>query len=92
MSNILIIFDVTSNLEEMREHLTTLGYLDRWFADNKTYLLPSSAMWKIGSNAEESIDEMKRAAKKLNINLKTAVAVPASPWAGISIEEFENQF
>jgi hypothetical protein len=83
MSSIMVTFVVTAKQEEMREHLMRIGYLDRWFSENNIYLLPSTAMWKTDITPDNSINEIIRIAKNLNIELRTAIAVPSIPWAGV---------
>ncbi|MBC7537893.1 MAG: hypothetical protein H7281_03680 [Bacteriovorax sp.] len=84
MSSILITFEVSDKLMELKDQLTKWGYLDRWFFENKTYLLPKSTMWKTDTTVEKSISEIMKVAKDLNIEIESAIAVPSSPWAGIS--------
>lgn len=84
MSSILITFEVTEKQSELRNSLMKLGYLDRWFFNNKTYLLPVSTLWKTDTTPEKSINEIRKITQELNIKLEHAIAVPSSPWAGIS--------
>lgn len=93
MPSILIIFEVNedqennhknnqANQEVLKSHLIKLGYLDRFFFENKTYILPCSSMWKTDTNPRKSINEITAVAKKLDIKLASAIAVPSTPWAG----------
>ena len=88
--NIVVIFDVNSGVELLKEELSLIGYYSTWLSDGRKVYLPSRTMWKTDTSVTEARNEVQTAINRINskgvvptIVLQRFLAVPASPWAAI---------
>ena len=83
---IIISYDVSDKNPQMKEELTSKGYLDRWDSNKTTYYLPDTTLWHPDEKKTvvQGVQDMKEAAEKLKIKLQRALAVPANPWSAIT--------
>ena len=88
--NVMICFEVSGKLEQVRTELSSKGYLSNWRIsrgrDEITFNLPTSAMWKKGDNMSpaKAKEDLKNAAKKTNVKIVRAVAVTIGKWDALT--------
>ncbi|MES2275976.1 MAG: hypothetical protein V4592_08135 [Bacteroidota bacterium] len=94
----LITYDVSRRQPDVKKALKALSYLDYWTADQKTYYLPNTTLWKQNITQAEALKEMQAVITRLNqgqplnnqIELERCVCVPVMPWAGITGKEHKE--
>ncbi len=91
--NVMICFEVSGKLEQVRKELASKGYLSNWRVtrgrDQLTYNLPSAAMWKKGEEMSpaKAKEDLKTSAKKVNVKVTRAIALVVSKWDGVTGEQ-----
>jgi hypothetical protein len=64
------------------------GYMKSWTANNTTYYLPNTAVWKQNTTTETALTDLKAVCVELKVKLLRAIATNASVWSGIPGEDF----
>lgn len=89
--NVLLTFEVSDKLDQVRQHLSGNGYMSSWKVqrgskDVITYYLPSNVMWKKGKEMSptKAKEELKKVATKLNIKIIRAVAITVGKFDGVT--------
>lgn len=91
MADALLTYDITKRHSAVKAELKKKGYLDYWTANNKTYYLPNTTMWKKGGDSSTALKDMQAVISILNhnqylsnkISLDRCIAVDFSYWNGI---------
>lgn len=88
--NAVVIFEVSSQADEVIQTLKQNGFHSSWVGGGKPYDLPKYSLWKPDTELQASINEVKKtidemnAANGSNIVLLKCIALPSSPWSGIA--------
>ena len=84
--NVMICFEVSGKLDQVRNDLSSKGYLSNWRItrgrDEITFNLPTAAMWKKGDKMTpaKAKEDLKNVAKHANVKIVRAVAVTIGKW------------
>jgi len=87
-----ITYDVSARQNDIKNEMVKLGYSDSWRADNVTYHLPNTSLWRKDKELKQAIVDIKNVIDNLNANKSTyqekiillrCIVTSASPWAGI---------
>ena len=54
----LLTYDVSGKHSEVKRDLKKLGYMDVWVANNITYNLPNTTLWKKDSDLNKPIADL----------------------------------
>lgn len=89
--NALITYDITIRHTEVKSAMKVKGYFDSWSANNQTYYLPNTSLWKKDATPQTAMAEMQEAIQTLNYNqpankqirVERCAAVEWSNWAAI---------
>jgi hypothetical protein len=88
--NAILIYDVSTRVDEVKTELLRLGYYERWLSNEKTYILPNSVAWKPNIELSAAIEELQGIINRLNsiagrdrITLLRCISLSANPWSGI---------
>lgn len=90
--NILITYDVSDRQTEVKQKMLETGYYDKWAANEKTYYLPQSTLWKKDvTDLKTALIDLRKVIENLNlyrtnqplIELRRCIVVSANPWDGI---------
>ena len=90
--NVMICFEVSGKLEQVRKELASKGYMSNWRVkrgrDETTYNLPSTAMWKKGDNMSpaKAKEDLKKVATATNVKVVRAMAMVVGKWDGMTGE------
>ena len=90
--NVMICFEVSGKLEQVRKELASKGYMSNWRVkrgrDETTYNLPSTALWKKGDNMSpaKAKEDLKKAATQVNVKVVRAMALIVGKWDGMTGE------
>ena len=88
--NVMICFEVSDKQEQVRNSLTSKGYLSSWRItrghDEITYNLPSTSMWKKGDNMSpaKAKEDLKNACKESKVKMVRVMAMVIGKWDGIT--------
>jgi hypothetical protein len=88
--NVMICFEVSTKLENVRKELASQGYMSSWKIrrgnDEITYYLPSNAMWKKGENMSpgKAKEDLKKASSQVNVKVLRAVALMVGKFDGMT--------
>jgi hypothetical protein len=72
---ILISYEVDAKQAAVREIMKLKGYEEVWVKGEEEYRLPGSALWKSDISPAQAMDDLKRVARALNIQLLGASAI-----------------
>ncbi|MBC6612411.1 hypothetical protein H8B15_15920 [Hymenobacter sp. BT507] len=89
--NTLITYDITIRHTEVKSAMKTKGYADAWTANNQTYYLPNTSLWKKGITPQTALADLQQVIQSLNSNqpankqirLERCAAVEWTNWAAI---------
>jgi len=89
--NIFITYDVTHKQPEVKAGMKKLKYYDSWTANNTTYYLPDTSLWKKDAQLADGLTDLKAVISSINqglsekekVVLKRCIVVPANPFDGI---------
>lgn len=91
--NAYITYDLSnSGQKEVKDGMKKIGYADRWAANNTTYYLPNTTLWKKDTELAQALNDIKAVVAKANegrpvgnkILLERCIVVSANPWDGIA--------
>lgn len=94
--NVVIIYDVSSSHEEVKQKMLQKGYHDNWQANNQIYYLPNTTLWKPNIELNIAMTDIQNVIAEINSNiiqfllagtqqvqLKRCITLSANPWMGI---------
>lgn len=90
---VYVTYDVSGKHLEVKEGMQQRGYKDRWQANNETYHLPNTCLWKSNvSSLERAVADLEDVVNEINaglpvyerVQIKRCIVLVASPWAGIT--------
>lgn len=88
--NVMLCFDVSGKHEQVRNELASKGYMSSWKVkrgkDELTFHLPANALWSKGEHMSpaKAKEDLKKATKKLNVEMVRVVALVISKWDGMT--------
>lgn len=85
--SVLLTYDVDKLHISYKKALKAKGYSDYWTANNNTYYLPNTTLWKKDGAVTTAKTDMQNVAATLKIKLERAIAVEFSSWDGIPGEK-----
>lgn len=83
---ILINYEVDAKQTAMRDILKMKGYEETWRKDNMEYQLPSTSLWKGNVTPSQAIEDLKKVARALNVELLGASAIEFTDLEGLHPE------
>lgn len=81
---VVVSYDVSDKNPQMKQAMIDKGYFDSWKEGEVVVNLPNTTMWKKDGTVGSGLQDMKDAARSLNIQLERAVALPDDPTASIT--------
>jgi len=96
--NAFITSDVSGRQGEVKSAMLANGFHDYWTANNQTYYLPNTCLWKPDSELNAALLIMQQVIQNLNwnqpihnqIRLERCIVISATPWDGIPGESRRN--
>lgn len=95
----MITYDVSKKNTPVKDAMKEKGYLDYWKANEKTYYLPNTTLWKKDVSTATALQDLKDVVNAINaketspfnkIRLERAVAVDCSQWSAIEGDSYEE--
>jgi hypothetical protein len=83
---VILTYDLDSKHTEVKSNMQERGYFTRLtLADNKTYTLPNTTLYKSGISTDQALLDIKYASEEEGAKLEKVLAVLSSDWAGYEI-------
>jgi hypothetical protein len=89
---ILISYEVNAKQTAVRDIMKLKGYAETWRKNEVEYHLPGTTLWKEDITPTQAVEDLKKVARALNIELLQISAVELSDWDNLpSNGNEENQ-
>ncbi|RAJ80023.1 hypothetical protein CLV59_105130 [Chitinophaga dinghuensis] len=89
--NAYVTYELVANQTDLVENfkskmMSDYSYFDKWFSgpNNNQFTLPNGGLWKPNISLEQAYQDCVRCGRQLNIEFKSLIIVPATPWVGAS--------
>ncbi|QHT68039.1 hypothetical protein GXP67_16010 [Rhodocytophaga rosea] len=83
---IIISYEVNSKQSAVRDIMKLKGYEEIWTKNEVQYRLPETTLWKEDTTPSQAMEDLKKVARALNIELLGASAAEFTDWEGLQDE------
>ena len=77
---ILISYEVNAKQAAVRDIMKLKGYAETWRKNEVEYHLPGTTLWKEDTTPAQAMEDLKKVARALNIELIGVSAIELSDW------------
>lgn len=93
---VLLIYDVTDNKQEVKTELKKLGYKDFWYLNETILNFPDNILSTTAPNTDEPIRQVRAAIETLNmangwnISLVRCISIEYGAWSAVQGSPIES--
>jgi hypothetical protein len=88
---ILISYKVNAKQGAVRDIMKLKGYAETWKKNETEYHLPGTTLWKGDTTPTQAMEDLRKVARALNIELLGVSAIELSDWDNIPIDNSDEQ-
>lgn len=86
---IIISYEVNTKHSAVRDIMKLKGYEEVWVKNEVQYQLPGTTLWKGDTTPSQAMEDLKKVARALNIELLGASAAEFTDWEDLK-DELKN--
>jgi hypothetical protein len=87
---ILISYKVNAKQGAVRDIMKLKGYAETWKKNEIEYHLPGTTLWKEDTTPSQAMEDLKKVARALNIELLGVSAIELSDWDNIPLDNLDE--
>ena len=88
---ILISYKVNAKQGAVRDIMKLKGYAETWKKNETEYHLPGTTLWKGDTTPTQAMEDLRKVARALNIELLGVSAIELSDWDNLPLENTDEQ-
>ncbi|MDO1450320.1 hypothetical protein Q0590_28855 [Rhodocytophaga aerolata] len=88
---ILISYKVNAKQGAVRDIMKLKGYAETWKKNETEYHLPGTTLWKGDTTPTQAMEDLRKVARALNIELLGVSAIELSDWDNLPLENTDDQ-
>ena len=87
---ILISYKVNAKQGAVRDIMKLKGYAETWKKNETEYHLPGTTLWKGDTTPTQAMEDLRKVARALNIELLGVSAIELSDWDNLPLESTDE--
>jgi hypothetical protein len=88
---ILISYEVNAKQAAVRDIMKLKGYAETWRKNEVEYHLPGTTLWKSDTTPSQAMEDLKKVARALNIELIGVSAIELTDWDNLPVEDKKEE-